>query len=137
MPLGEVTKTEDSNKTTSKTKRHLFFKKVKKIFWSLIIVIIIIQGYLIADNFFSKSPDLKMCFDRSTCVGYCPIDSQKECYSLVGDEDYDKEFNFEALITGKINIIEFFNKNTKYCYCSGSANLSDNEELYDFYKKNN
>ncbi|XOU94926.1 MAG: hypothetical protein ACNFW9_02550 [Candidatus Kerfeldbacteria bacterium] len=137
MPLGEVTKTEDSNKTSSKTKRHLFFKKIKKIFWLIIILIIIIQGYLIATNFFSKQPNLKMCYDRFTCVGYCGVDSQKECYSLVSDEDYKKEYNFGQLIKGKINIIEFFNKNTKYCYCDYSSDLSDHEELYNFYKKNN
>ena len=137
MPLGEVTKTDESNKTTSKTKRHLFFKKIKKIFWVIIILIIIIQGYLIADNFFNKSPDLKMCFDRSTCVGYCPIDSQKECYTLVDSNDHDQEYNFDLLINGKINIVEFFSTNPKYCYCNDSSDLSGHEELYDFYKKNN
>lgn len=137
MPLGEQTKTEDSNKTSSKTKRYLFFKKVKKIFWLIIILIIIFQGYLITTNFLNKSPDLKMCYDRYTCVGYCGLDSQKECYNLVNEEEYEKTFNFELLIKGKINIIEFFNKNTKYCYCSKSSDLSNQEELYEFYKENN
>jgi len=137
MSLGEVTKTENDHKPSNKRKRHFFFSKVKKVFWLIIIIIVIFQGYLIITNFFSKPPNLKMCFDRSTCTGYCPIDSQKECYNLVDTNKHDQEYSFDLLIKGKINIIEFFSENPKYCYCNGLNELNNLEELYDFYKKNN
>jgi hypothetical protein len=136
MELGKATKDEKSNKPSVKTKLYNFSEKIKKLIYAIIIIIVVVEGFLIVKKLFGKVPDLRMCWDRSTCTGYCATESQKQCINLVPLENRENEYNFNLLLKGKITIIEFFNKDQEYCYCGEIQGEAIFESFYDFYIEN-
>lgn len=136
MELGKATKDEKSNKPSIKRKLYNFSNKIKKLIYAIIIIVIIIEGFLIAKKLFAGIPDLRMCWDKSSCTGYCATESQKQCINLIPAENRDNEYNVSLLLKGKITIIEFYNKNQEYCYCGKVEGEAIFESLYDFYIDN-
>lgn len=115
----------------------MFFEKLFKLVWYLIILFIIIESFLIVTKIFAKNPKERMCFDYTNCYEYCATFSGAKC--LV-PEKKDTENNgqlWQLILTGRRNILEVLNPDQGYCACEDNSGGKNRIEVfYDYYSAN-
>ncbi|MDP2685051.1 MAG: hypothetical protein Q8P20_08525 [bacterium] len=123
---------------SQKRKITIFFEKLFKIIWYLIIAFIVIESLLIAAKFFSKNPNERLCFDNTSCYEYCASFSGAQCLVPEKLDTDDKSAVYGLLLTGKRNILEILNPDQGYCACEDNSNGKNRIEVfYDYYTENN
>lgn len=116
----------------------IFFERLTKIIWWLIIIFIITESLLIVAKFFSKNPSERMCFDNTGCYEYCASFSGAKCMVPKERDADDKSLIFKLLISGKRNLLEILNPDQGYCACEDNSNGKNRIEVfYDYYSENN
>lgn len=123
---------------SKKRKITLFFERLFKFIWYLIILFIIIESLLIVSKLFSKNPKERMCFDYTNCYEYCASFSGAVCVTPDKKDTDDKTLVYKLLFTGQRNLLEILNPDQGYCACQDNSGGKNRIEVfYDYYSANN
>jgi hypothetical protein len=129
---------KESDSMPAKNRWYYFYKKLRRIIWLGIIIIIGVQCIFIGIKLTSSRPDERMCLEDSMCFNYCGLPDKSVCLSPAALDTHNTKEAIKLLLTGKRNIIEVLNPGQKYCACErvvGKEKMFD--VFYRFYADNN
>ena len=116
---------------------HVFFEKILRIVWFLIIAFVIIETVHFGFKLLAKKPAERICYDTYTCFNYCEYAKEKVCILPEKKESLTAKQSLMLLVTGRRNIIELLNDQQGYCGCQTEFKGETNwETFYKFYWEN-
>ena len=128
---------KSSNTMPMKNRKYHFFKRLRRIIWLVIIIMVAVQCIFIGIKLVSQRPNERMCWDDSMCFNYCILPARSVCLNPGALDTNNTKEALKLLITGKRNIIEVLNHAQKYCACerdNGKEKMFD--VFYKFYSEN-